>query len=195
MTLDYRIFAGAFLAGELSDHIQAVRRRYDPVTARITPPHVTLAGTYWRSGPATPQNEAAAIARLEDAAAGLSAFDLHLGGIFTFPPADKPVIYLAVVLDEVLLSTRRVLLQALGQDKHQTFTPHLTLAMRLSGSAAHQALSGLKAGPLDRERFVAPIQEIRLMQRGPSDPAWRCIAVVGLKTKHGRISLPFPPAP
>jgi 2'-5' RNA ligase len=184
MTQDYRIFAGAFPTGELSERIQAVRQRYDPVTARITPPHVTLAGTYWRSGPAIPKNEAASIARLEAAAASLAAFELHLEGVFTFPPPEKPVIYMGMAVDEALLSTRRVLLQALGQDKHQKYTPHLTLAMRLTGNTAQQALSELKAGPLDRERFIAPIQEIRLMQRGPADPAWRCIAAVGLKTKH-----------
>jgi hypothetical protein len=49
---DSRIFVGAFPAGELAERIQAVRLRHDANTARITAPHVTVAGTYWRSGPA-----------------------------------------------------------------------------------------------------------------------------------------------
>ncbi|GAB4159035.1 MAG: hypothetical protein Fur0021_29490 [Candidatus Promineifilaceae bacterium] len=50
---DYRIFVGAFLTGELAAHMQQVRCRYDAVTAGITPPHVTVAGTYWRTGSPT----------------------------------------------------------------------------------------------------------------------------------------------
>ena len=44
---DYRIFVGAFPGGDLGESIQAIRARYDPKTARITAPHVTLAGTYY----------------------------------------------------------------------------------------------------------------------------------------------------
>ena len=58
---DYRIFVGAFPEGDLADRIQAVRLQYDAKTARITAPHVTLAGTYWRSGPPIPENEATTI--------------------------------------------------------------------------------------------------------------------------------------
>jgi hypothetical protein len=54
---DYRIFVGAFPEGEVAERIQAVRSRHDAKTARITAPHVTMAGTYWRRGPATPENE------------------------------------------------------------------------------------------------------------------------------------------
>ena len=54
---DYRIFVGVFPTGDLADRIQGLREQCDPVTARITAPHVTLAGTYWRTGPATPENE------------------------------------------------------------------------------------------------------------------------------------------
>jgi hypothetical protein len=43
---DYRIFVGAFPEGDLADRIQAVRLQHDARTARITAPHVTLAGTY-----------------------------------------------------------------------------------------------------------------------------------------------------
>jgi len=182
MPQDYRIFAGAFPTGELSEHIQAIRQRIDRVTARITPPHVTLAGTYWRSGPATAANESAAIARLQAAAPHIPAFVLHLGGIRTYPPADKPVIYLGVTIDAALLAARQALLQALGPDKHRTFTPHLTLAMRISAAEARRALVELKAGPWEREHFAAPIHALQLMQRGPNDPAWRCIARVELKS-------------
>jgi len=180
MPQDYRIFVGAFPTGELSERIQAVRQRIDRVTARITPPHVTLAGTYWRSGPATAANESAAIARLKAIAPHIPAFALHLGGVAAFPPADKPVIYLGVAVDAALLAARQALLQALGPDKHRTFTPHLTLAMRLSGAEAQRALAKLKASPWEREQLTAPIHELRLMQRGPNDPAWRCIATLGL---------------
>ena len=54
---DYRIFVGVFPTGDLADRVQGLREQSDPVTARITAPHVTLAGTYWHTGPATPQNE------------------------------------------------------------------------------------------------------------------------------------------
>jgi len=62
---DYRIFVGAFPTGELAERIQAVRLRHDAKTARVTAPHVTVAGTYWRSGPAKPENESDTIARLQ----------------------------------------------------------------------------------------------------------------------------------
>src|SRR5512140_1544621 len=102
MPQDYRIFAGAFPSGELAERIQAIRQQYDPTTARITAPHVTLAGTYWRGGPAAASSEADAIDRLERAIQGIRSFDLHLGGVHTFPPPDKPVIYLGVAVDPAL---------------------------------------------------------------------------------------------
>lgn len=43
-TGDYRIFVGAFPEGELAQQIQALSQQFDPVTTRISPPHVTLAG-------------------------------------------------------------------------------------------------------------------------------------------------------
>ena len=58
---DYRIFVGAFPTGDFVDRVQALRKQHDPKTARITPPHVTLAGTYWRQGPATRDNETESI--------------------------------------------------------------------------------------------------------------------------------------
>jgi len=42
---DYRIFVGAFPTGDFVDRVQALRKQRDPKTARITPPHVTLAET------------------------------------------------------------------------------------------------------------------------------------------------------
>ena len=62
---EYRIFIGAFPQGEIASRLQAVREHYDRVTARITAPHVTLAGTYWRRGPATAEQEAETMARLQ----------------------------------------------------------------------------------------------------------------------------------
>ncbi len=174
---DYRIFVGAFPTGDLARDIQSVRERYDPVTARITPPHVTLAGTYWRSGPPTPASEAEAIRRLETLPGRLEPFELRLGGIRTFP-GDRPVIFLGVEITPGLLEARRRLLDLLGQDKHRDFHPHLTLAMRLTASRASEMVRELENSPWHNQTFAAPIRELRLMQRGPQDPAWRCIHTV-----------------
>ena len=179
-TQDYRIFVGAFPQGDLADRIQAVRTQFDPVTARITAPHVTLAGTYWRSGPATPANEAATIARLQASQGEFQPFALSLGGIATFPPADRPVIYLQVATTPALLSVRSALLKVLGRDKHRHFTPHLTLAMRLKGLAARQMVEELQQSEWQTGRWSAPIERLALMQRGPDDPAWREIATLSL---------------
>jgi len=72
---DYRTFVGAFPTGELAERIQSVRLRHDAKTARITAPHVTVAGTYWRNGPATPNNEAEAITRLQAVEDQLKPFE------------------------------------------------------------------------------------------------------------------------
>ncbi len=173
---DYRIFVGAFPEGGLAERIQAVRQRYDPVTARITAPHVTLAGIYWRSGPPNAQNETAAIQRLEQAVPHIAPFEMLLGGVHTFPPAAKPVIYLGVERTSQLLAARQALLKALGPDKHKGFSPHLTLAMRLPAIGAQRMLDDLAGSEWDSQHFVAPIHHLCLMQRGPQDPAWRCIA-------------------
>jgi len=175
---DYRIFIGAFPTGELADRIQAVRRAYDEKTAVITPPHVTLAGTYWRHGPAEPASEAELIARLQATADTLPAFELILGGIRTF---GGRVVYLGVAETPELLATRQTLLTAAGPDKHgRSFTPHLTLAMRLKPAQVQAMLQELRAGAWENGRFAAPITQLHLMQRGPQDPAWRAIAVVPL---------------
>lgn len=179
-TQDYRIFVGAFPQGDLANRIQTLREQYDPVTARITAPHVTLAGTYWRSGPATPANEAATIARLQASQREFHPFALTLGGIATFPPADRPVIYLQVAVTPALLAVRSALLNVLGRDKHRHFTPHLTLAMRLKGIPARQMVEGLQQSEWHTERWSASIDRLALMQRGPDDPAWREIATVAL---------------
>ena len=47
---DYRIFVGAFPEGDLADRIQTVRLQYDAKTARITAPHVTMAGPTGATG-------------------------------------------------------------------------------------------------------------------------------------------------
>ncbi len=173
---DYRIFVGAFPEGDLAQRIQAVRTRYDPKTARITATHVTLAGTYWRSGPASPENEVQTIRNLQAAAIRIQPFELVLGGVHAFPPAANPVIYLGVELTEGFLKARRTLLDVLGQDKHRQFTPHLTLAMRLKGSAARNMLADLQANEWGTSHWRAPVKALQLMQRGPDDPAWRSIA-------------------
>ena len=172
MTRDYRIFAGAFPEGELAEQIQELRLKYDRVTARITPPHVTLAGTYWRVGPATAKNEAEAIRRLEILPGILQPFELVLGGVRTFP-GERPVVYLGIEINKGLIEARNLLLSMLGPDKHREFRPHLTLAMRLPWEKAWEMVNELQASEWNTQVHAAPINHLRLMQRGPQDKAWR----------------------
>lgn len=171
---DYRIFVGAFPTGDFADQIQSLRQQHDPKTAFITPPHVTLWGTMWRSGPATPENEAETIAKLEAIAAQIQPFDLQLGGIESFPPNHR-VIYLAVGKNEGLLASRRQLLSVLGQDKHRSFTPHLTLTMRLNAESSGALYHELCQSKWHTNQRSVPITHLQLMQRGANDPAWRVI--------------------
>jgi 2'-5' RNA ligase len=179
MARDYRIFAGAFVEGALGERIQALRQQYDPVTARVTPPHVTLAGTYWRAGPATAENEREAIRRLEILPGILPPFDLQLGGVRTFP-GERPVVYLGVALTQGVIEARNLLLSMLGPDRHADFKPHLTLAMRLPWERAWQMVSELHESEWAAGPFSAAITELRLMQRGPGDRARRAIHRVDL---------------
>ena len=143
MAGDYRIFVGAFPEGETGVRIQTLREQLDAKTASITPPHVTLAGTYWRNGPAIPENESEAIDSLSLVARVVKPFDLVVGGVHSFLP-QAAVIYLGVEKNDGLLAARRALLKALGGDKHgQGFTPHLTLAMRLARAASEALLDEL----------------------------------------------------
>lgn len=174
---DYRIFIGAFPEGKLAEQIQAIRQQYDPKTAVITPPHVTLAGTYWRSGSASAENEAELIDRLEGMTGKIRAFDLELGGIRTF---GRRIVYLGVKPTDELLTVRATLLRLAGRDKHRRFTPHLTLAMRLSPADTAQMIAELKETEWENGRFSTPIHALRLMQRGPNDPAWRTIFTLPL---------------
>jgi len=91
---DYRIFVGAFPDSDKIEQIQQLREQIDPKTAQITPPHVTLAGTYWRSGKPTAANERVLIEKLTSLAPYLKPFSLQLGGIYTF---GQRVIYLGVL--------------------------------------------------------------------------------------------------
>ena len=172
MSQDYRIFAGAFIDGELAERIQAVRQKFDPTTARITPPHVTLAGTYWRSGPPTAENEAETIRRLEILPGLLQPCDLLWNGVQTFP-GERPVVYLCVKVNQGLVEARNLLLSMLGPDKHREFRPHLTLAMRLPWETAWEMVNELRESEWNTQVHAAPINELRLMQRGPQDKAWR----------------------
>jgi 2'-5' RNA ligase len=184
MPKDYRIFVGAFPNGVLGERLQALRERYDPKTAAITAPHVTLAGTYWRTGPPTRENESIVIERLESAFEGVSPFELHLAGIHTLPGRGKPVIYLGVELTPELLSIRQILLSVLGADKHRRFTPHLTLAMRLRDVPAGAMLDDLRRSEWSTQRYSMPINRLMLMQRGQADPTWRAIAELNLNQNH-----------
>jgi len=87
---------------------------------------VTVAGTYWRSGPDTPENESGTIARLQAVQGRLQPFELALGGVESFLP-HVLVIYLRVEPTAGLLAARRVLLDTLGPDKDRHYTLHLTL--------------------------------------------------------------------
>src|SRR4051794_6338613 len=121
---DYRIFVGAFPTGELAERIQTLRKQHDATTARITAPHVTLAGTYWRSGSPIPESESATMTALTAVQGKIAPFALELGGIESFPPAHR-VIYLAVQATAALRQARQSLLAVLGNDKARHFVPHL----------------------------------------------------------------------
>ena len=174
---DYRIFVGAFPQGEKVDQIQTLRENIDLKTAQITPPHVTLEGTYWRSGAPTAANEAALIEKLTALAPYLPTFSLELGNIYTF---GQRVIYLGVLPSDDMLAIRNRLLGVMGQDKHRQFRPHMTLAMRLKGDRFAETLAELKQSEWADGRFTTPIHDLRLMQRGPHDPAWRTIHTLPL---------------
>lgn len=174
---DYRIFVGAFPGGELGRRLQALRQRIDPPTARISAPHVTLAGSYWRSGPPTPENKSALMARLEEAQTTIAPFDLLLGGIRRF---GNRVLYLGVKPTDGLLNARKKLLRIIGRDKHRRFRPHLTLAMRLSAAEMDAVARELQETVWETERWTVPIETLHLMQRGPNDPAWRAIGELQL---------------
>ena len=184
---DYRIFVGAFPTDGLTRQIQTLRQRHDAVTARITAPHVTLAGTYWRNGPATPENETATIACLQVIQEQIQPFELVLGGIGSFLPRVR-VIYLEVEPTAGLLAARQVLLEALGPDKHRRFVPHLTLAMRLGRREAQSLLAQLQRSAWHSGRWSVPIDHLWLMQRGPEDPAWRYIQRIDLTGTGGELS-------
>jgi 2'-5' RNA ligase len=174
---DYRIFVGAFPEGEKIEQVQQLRVQLDQKTAEITPPHVTLAGSYWRNGQPTPANEAALIENLSGLAPYLLPFELQLGGIYTF---GQRVLYLGVLPTDEMVAIRNRLLGVMGRDKHRQFKPHLTLAMRLKGEKFTAALAELQRSAWENGRFTAPIHELRLMQRGPNDPAWRTIHTLPL---------------
>jgi 2'-5' RNA ligase len=176
---DYRIFVGAFPGGELAEEIQSLRHDHDPKTARITDPHVTLAGIYQRQGPATLENEAEAVERLLAAQTRIAPFELILGGIRAFPPQNT-ITYLHVEPTFDSLAARQSLLEVLGPDKHRTFTPHLTLTMRLDSRQSNLLLRQWKQTTWHTSRWTVPIFELWLMLRGPNDPAWRYGQVIRL---------------
>jgi 2'-5' RNA ligase len=171
---DYRIFVGAFPEGDLADRIQALRLRHDARTARITAPHVTLAGTYWRSGPPTPKNEAAVIEQLRSIESRLRLFEMRIAGVESFLP-DNRVLYLHVEPTPDLLAVRRALLQVIGSDKHRHFTPHLTLTMRLDARQTATLFTQLRQTDWLVQPWGITIDHLWLMQRGSGDPAWRYI--------------------
>jgi 2'-5' RNA ligase len=177
---DYRIFVGAFPEGELAERIQAVRVQHDAKTARITAPHVTMAGTYWRSGSPTPENEARTIEQLHSIEDQLPPFEMQIGGVDTFLP-ETPVIYLHIEPTPELLTARAALLHVIGQDKQRRFTPHLTLTMRLDQNKTEALLPQLRQIDWLRQWHSVSIDHLWLMQRGPNDPAWRYIHRVEMK--------------
>ena len=169
---DYRIFVGAFPEGDLADRIQAVRSKYDAKTARITAPHVTMAGTYWRDGSPTPENEAHTIEQLRSIEDQLHPFELKIGGVATFLP-ETPVIYLHIEPTPELLAVRQAMLNVIGQDKQRHFTPHLTLTMRLDARRSETLFEQLRQTDWLVQPRSVTIDHLWLVQRGPNDPAWR----------------------
>jgi 2'-5' RNA ligase len=156
-----------------------VRLQHDAKTARITAPHLTMAGIYWRSGPATPDNERDTIARLQAVQGQLQPFELALGGVESFLPFNN-VIYLRVERTAALLAARKVLLDALGPDKERRYTPHLTLTMRLDKDETQALLKELRQSEWHTGRWSVPMDHLWLMQRGSHDPAWRYIHRIDL---------------
>ncbi len=65
-----------------------------------------MAGTYWRSGSPTPENEAATIEQLRSIENQLRPFEMKIGGVETFLP-DNPVIYLHIEPTPELLAARQ----------------------------------------------------------------------------------------
>lgn len=180
---DYRIFVGAFPKGDNIDQIQQLRRQIDEKTAKITPPHVTLAGSYWRTGQPNAANEAMLIEKLTSLAPYLKPFVLQLGGIYTF---GKRVIYLGVYPTESMVAIRNSLLSVIGRDKHRQFKPHLTLAMQLKGNQFDKSLALLRQSEWENGRFSTPIHELKLMLRSPKDPAWRIIHTLSLPQQENQ---------
>ncbi|MBE2225551.1 MAG: 2'-5' RNA ligase family protein [Anaerolineae bacterium] len=174
---DYRVFIGAFPTGELAAQIQTLREDIDDKTAKITAPHVTLAGTYWRNGKPTAAGAQGLIDKLDTLSGKLKAFELQLGGIQTF---GERVIYLGTATTEPMLAVRRALINTIGEDKHRRFKPHLTLAMRLEQPDFDETLALLRESEWENGRFSAPITQLHLMQRGENDPAWRSIHTIDL---------------
>lgn len=174
---DYQLFIGAFPTGELADRIQKIRAEVDSESLAIVDPHVTMAGTFWRNGKPTRAGAQGLIDRLDRLAPKLKAFDLDMGGIYTF---GKRVIYLGVRPTEPVLAVRRYLINWIGEDKHRRFRPHLTLAMDLEDADFGAALAELEEGELANGRFSAPINELRVMQKAEGEAAWRLIHTIKL---------------
>ena len=84
-----------------------------------------------------------------------------------------------------LLAARQALLDALGQDKHRRFVPHLTLAMLLDRGETRSLLARLRESEWHCERWPVPIDRLWLMQRGPGDRAWRYIYRIDLAQAAG----------
>jgi 2'-5' RNA ligase len=80
-----------------------------------------------------------------------------------------------VEINQGLIEARNLMLSMLGPDKHKKFNPHLTLAMRLPWEEAWQMVNDLQQTEWATQPHTAPIREVRLMQRGPQDRAWRAI--------------------
>lgn len=175
---DYRIFIAAFPEGEVVEQIQALREQYDPETAVVLPPHVTLAGIYWRSGPATAQNEANLIAQLKKIRGKIKPFDLILGGIRSF---GSRTVYLSAKPTDDLLKVRATLLRLAGRDKQRRFKPHLTLATNLNKADTAVMLTELQATEWGDGRITIPIHKLHLMQSGPTDSDWHIIHTLELE--------------
>lgn len=176
-----RIFIGAFPTGSIAADLQAIRIKYDPKTAKISSPHVTLAGIYEYSENWFLKNEEEIITKIQDICTNIPTFEIQLGGVRIFPSKRKSIVYLEVVQTPDLLTARKELLSILGPDRHTHYTPHLTLAMRITDQQAKEMQSALSNKIWDQKQKTFSVASLQLMQRFPTDASWRTITVLQLK--------------
>ena len=170
---DYQIFVAAVPTGDLAERIQKVREELGGKTAVATPPHIILAGAYWRNGDPA-RGARGLVERLERLASKIKPFELKVGGIQTFGER----LILGVTPNNAILQARKSLLGEIGEDKHRRYRPHLTLATGLEQAALEAALAKLRESEWENGRFMASITEFHLMQRSREEANWRDVYTI-----------------